>query len=231
MGGTQPRLPASLRGPALGGGEQPWSSRLSQEATTDEAVCLHRVEGKVGGFQSFLYMVVITTDLIMQGEMLEAYTYLCCESFASSLCSLLALLHPSLHRYTLFLSMALLSLSMFGMVGYKQFRHYTLSPFPLFSSTTISLFPLPESSSWCLFPSLSCDMATSCCTRPEVVYGEGDYIIIFHIRALERGRGASENFPRITVLKGAHPRQPGMEAVSASIHLTSPSNPPSVPVP
>lgn len=60
-------------------------------------LCLPRVEGKVGGFQSFLYMVILTTDLQVQGEMLEAYTYVCCESLASCLCFLLALLHPSLH--------------------------------------------------------------------------------------------------------------------------------------
>lgn len=74
-GGAQPRLPASLRGPALGGGEQLRSGPAGPGGNNRRGrLCLHRVEGEDGGFQSFLYMVIITTDLQMQGDRLEAYT-------------------------------------------------------------------------------------------------------------------------------------------------------------
>lgn len=103
-----------LAGKLGGGSLQGWETEPREEvssvgatdweATTDGTLCVPTLGGKPDGhFQSFLYMLIITTNPQMQGKMLGAYTYLCCESFVSCLSFLLSLLHPSLSFIHFFL--------------------------------------------------------------------------------------------------------------------------------
>lgn len=133
-------------------------------------VCLWWVESRDGCFYSFLYMLMITTNLQIQRKILEAYTYFCSESFVS------CLLFPSISSPSI-----LKFLSSFPLSGLPNFicirrgwlqaayASYSspVSPFPL---TTISLYPFPKA---LLDVPASALPTTTLYPRPETVYKRG----------------------------------------------------------
>lgn len=149
------------------------------------SACLPWVESQDGHFQSFLYMLIITTNSQIQGKILGAYTFLCSDSFVSCLWFLLLLLHPSLHFQTLF---PLNGLPYLIPVWHNQLQIvHTLYLVSFFLQLLFPFTPFLKALLGVHFPASILLMATLC-LWPEEVHREGGYNIYINQDTFERER-------------------------------------------